>query len=116
MIMEQKPVRNSSLQWGRSGEGAEDETRSQRCLSTNPLQWGRSGEGAEDSPPNAIEPFRPLLQWGRSGEGAEDPPEVSNAASSVMRFNGAAPVKERKTGPQPRRCRRHPIASMGPLR
>ena len=39
------------------------------------LQWGRSGEGAEDSERGGpLSRSGVLLQWGRSGEGAEDTP------------------------------------------
>ena len=37
------------------------------------------------------------LQWGRSGEGAEDEAGRGGEDSAGDRFNGAAPVKERKT-------------------
>ena len=67
------------------------------------LQWGRSGEGAEDA--TLISPggnARPALQWGRSGEGAEDAHFPVDCRQNCSSFNGAAPVKERKTPvPQP---------------
>ena len=104
------------LQWGRSGEGAEDvawagkQSRRNRRFNgaapvkerktfthdgeTTPekrLQWGRSGEGAEDGVTEEHRTRSSMLQWGRSGEGAED------AAIRLIRPAGA-------------------FASMGPLR
>ena len=61
------------------------------------LQWGRSGEGAEDGELDVQRRPRRRLQWGRSGEGAEDERVLMHAAGLDGRFNGAAPVKERKT-------------------
>ena len=106
-----------ALQWGRSGEGAEDGRSA--CISRGTLrmlQWGRSGEGAEDSQQAEKLMREALLQWGRSGEGAEDPSPSPSRASQTGRFNGAAPVKERKTRPCARRPTRPLSASMGPLR
>ena len=61
-------------------------------------------------------PLGLVLQWGRSGEGAEDRGAGCAATASAAGFNGAAPVKERKTirmadGETPAVG-----ASMGPLR
>ena len=81
------------------------------------LQWGRSGEGAEDGPTrhatrasapcfNGAAPVkeRKTTRLGGRGDGRE------------TRFNGAAPVKERKTMIREPSAERQGIASMGPLR
>ena len=131
----------SSLQWGRSGEGAEDGPAASQAvrqgrrfngaapvkerkttpvsgtgLTTLTLQWGRSGEGAEDAEPACILPGRSALQWGRSGEGAEDVLRCDADLGEQFRFNGAAPVKERKTPWRLAKDVRQATASMGPLR
>ena len=60
--------------------------------------------------------FAQQLQWGRSGEGAEDRPRAGPRPRRRPRFNGAAPVKERKTRIAGIYRESEPPASMGPLR
>ena len=76
------------------------------------LQWGRSGEGAEDLGPEGRGGER--LQWGRSGEGAEDGAERPDGRTTG--FNGAAPVRERKTGRLDRRPGRGRFNGAAPVR
>ena len=73
----------------------------------NSLQWGRSGEGAEDDGAMGRQDELGRLQWGRSGEGAEDARPHASARKPGSGFNGAAPVKERKTSQA--RHRRPPL-------
>ena len=130
--------RNPMLQWGRSGEGAEDRWPLGRGQ-VRWLRWGRSGEGAEDWATtryafatgfNGAAPVRErktgstltnisarsaVLQWGRSGEGAEDE-DGSEAEPDRWGFNGAAPVRERKTGATARRRAQGSFNGAAPVR
>ena len=89
----------SSLQWGRSDEGAETRVET---VTVDPLrlQWGRSDEGAETHARTHCGYADMRLQWGRSDEGAETTEHIASM-HAPRGFNGAAPMKERKPGPMP---------------
>ena len=68
------------------------ESRSRLHPSPFPLQWGRSGEGAEDPVPKPLLAQNgDMLQWGRSGEGAEDV-TVDNLAEEAI-FASMGPLR-----------------------
>ena len=90
-------VESLPLQWGRSGEGAEDVVIEILLISSPGFNGAAPGEGSgRHASSGATTPTSCRLQWGRSGEGAEEV-RPSRRGRSSDRFNGAAPVKERKT-------------------
>ncbi len=96
----------------------ERKTPSGECDTVPPqkLQWGRSDDGAEDLAESSTWIQWLPLQWGRSDDGAEDKIAASAVTYAKLRFNGAAPMTERKTGRRDLDAGPGDAASMGPLR